>query len=166
LALTWGGSRADSACIWVQPIGDDHFAVDAAIFSGEDGPFLVNEQILKLAEHYQLREVVYDPWRAQVLVRGLEQRGITCTVFPQSDSRMIPSSAALHQAIKEGRIHHPNHEKLNEHVAGAVARHGRRGWRIDQAERGTNIDGLVALVMAYEAATAPEEPPTTVLGWL
>jgi hypothetical protein len=47
-----------------------------------------------------------------------------------------------------------------------VAKHGRRGWRIDQAERGANIDGLTALTMAYEAATAPEPPATQVLGWL
>jgi hypothetical protein len=55
---------------------------------------------------------------------------------------------------------------LNAHVAAAVAKHGRRGWRIDQAERGANIDGLVALVMAHEARTAPEPEPTRVLGWL
>jgi phage terminase large subunit-like protein len=79
---------------------------------------------------------------------------------------MIPASAALHQAVVEGKIHHPDDPKLNEHVAAAVAKHGRRGWRIDQAERGANIDGLTALTMAYEAATAPEPPATQVLGWL
>ena len=34
---------------------------------------------------------------------------------------MIPASAALHQAIVEGRIHHPDDAKLNAHVAAAVA---------------------------------------------
>jgi phage terminase large subunit-like protein len=79
---------------------------------------------------------------------------------------MIPASAALHEAVVKGRIHHPNDARLNEHVAAAVAKHGRRGWRIDQAERGGNIDGLVALVMAHEARTAPAPPETKVLGWL
>jgi phage terminase large subunit-like protein len=161
-----GGARADSAAVWVSRLGDDHFAVDAAIFSGEDGVVGVNETLLKLAERHELREVVYDPWRAQVLVRGLEQRGIRCTAFAQSDSRMLPASAALHRAVVEGRIHHPNDPKLNEHVAAAVAKHGRRGWRIDQAERGTPVDGVIALCMALEAATAPEESPTQFLGWL
>jgi hypothetical protein len=49
---------------------------------------------------------------------------------------MIPASASLHQAIVEGKIRHPDDAKLNEHIAAAVARHGRRGWRIDQAEGG------------------------------
>jgi phage terminase large subunit-like protein len=79
---------------------------------------------------------------------------------------MMPASAALHRAIVEGKIRHPDDPKLNEHIAAAVARHGRRGWRIDQAERGTPVDGAIALVMAHEAATAPPPPPTKVLGWL
>jgi phage terminase large subunit-like protein len=166
IGVDLGGSRADSACVWVSRLEDDHFAIDAAIFSGEDGVVGVNETILRLAERFQIREVVFDPWRAQVLVRGLEQRGIRCTAFAQSDSRMLPASAALHQAVVEGKIHHRDDPKLNEHVAAAVAKHGRRGWRIDQAERGTPVDGVVALCMALEAASAPEPPPTRVLGWL
>jgi phage terminase large subunit-like protein len=166
IGVDLGGARADSACVWVSRLGDDHYAVDCSIHSGEDGMYAVQETILRLAERFQIREVVFDPWRAAMLVRGLEQRGIRCTVFAQSDSRMIPASAALHTAIVEGRIHHPDDEQLNAHVSAAVARHGRRGWRIDQAERGANIDGLVALAMAYESATQPEEPGTQILGYL
>lgn len=159
-----GGARADSAAVWISRLADDHFAIDAAIFSGEDGVVGVHETLLRLAERFEIREVVFDPWRAQVLVRGLEQHGIRTTAFAQSDNRMIPASASLHQAIVEGRLHHPDDPKLNEHVAAAIARHGRRGWRVDQGERSANIDGLVALIMAHEAATAPE--PAKVLGWL
>ena len=95
-----------------------------------------------------------------MLTRAWEERGIKCTVFQQSDSRMIPASAALHQAIVERKITHPDDERLNAHIAAAVARSGRRGWRIDQAERGTPVDGAIALVMAYESASAPEPPPS------
>jgi phage terminase large subunit-like protein len=119
-----------------------------------------------LAQRYRIQEVAFDPWRAQMLANIAEQHGIKVTAFPQSDARMIPASAALHQAIVEGRIHHPDDAKLNEHVAAAVARHGRRGWRIDQAERGANVDGVIALCMAHEARTAPPPEPTRILGWL
>jgi phage terminase large subunit-like protein len=135
IGVDLGGARADSAIVWMSKLGDDQYAVDAAIFSGENGPFEANMQILKLAERFRIREIVYDNWRASMIVRGLEQRGLNCTVFGQSDTRMIPASAALYQAIVEKRIHHPNNAKLNEHVAAAVARHGRRGWRVAQAER-------------------------------
>jgi phage terminase large subunit-like protein len=159
-----GGARADSAVVWMSKLGDDHFAVDAAIFSGEDGPFEANQEILRLAERFRIREIVYDNWRASMIVRGLEERGLKCTVFGQSDTRMMPASAALYQAIVEKRIHHPNHERLNEHVAAAVARQSRRSWRVDQAERGTPVDGVIALCMAHEAVTAPEPAPARVLG--
>ncbi len=79
---------------------------------------------------------------------------------------MIPASAALPQAVVQGRVHHPDDERLNAHIAAAVARQGRRGWRVDQAERGTPVDGVIALVMAHESATAPPREKTEVLGWL
>lgn len=157
-----GGARADTAIVWL----DEPFRVGCRIWSGDDAIMDATAFLPALAERYRIAEVSYDPWRAQVLAKTAEQHGIKVTAFPQSDNRMIPASAALHQAIVEGKLHHPDDEKLNEHVAAAVAKHGRRGWRIDQAERGGNIDALIALVMAYEARTAPEPAPTQVLGWM
>jgi phage terminase large subunit-like protein len=162
VGLDVGGARADTAIVWIDRQG----AIDCRIWSGDDAIMDATAFLPPLAQKFRIRELVYDPWRAQLVAKIAEQHGIKCTAFPQSDARMIPASAALHEAIKEGKIHHPNDPKLNEHVAAAVARHGRRGWRIDQADRGSNIDGLVALVMAYEAMTAPPEPATRVLGWL
>ena len=46
-----------------------------------------------------------------------------------------------------------------------VARHSRRGWRLDKAGRTDNIDAVVALAMAVERA---EHKPERVelVGWL
>ena len=120
----------------------------------------------ELAQRYRIVELVYDPWRAQHLAETAAQHRIRTVAFPQSDSRMVPASASLHRAVVEQHLRHPDDEKLNEHVAAAIARSGRRGWRIDMAERGTPVDGLVALCMAHESRTAPTPPPTEVLGWL
>lgn len=157
-----GGARADTAVLWI----DEGFHIDCRIWSGDDAIMDATAFLPALAQRYRIVEISFDPWRAAMLAKIAEQHGIKTTAFPQSDARMIPASAALHQAIVEGKIKHPDDPKLNEHVAAAVARHGRRGWRIDQAERGANIDGLIALVMAHEARTAPAEPPTRVLGWI
>jgi phage terminase large subunit-like protein len=162
VGIDLGGSRADTAIVWL----DQELRLGVEIWSGDDALMEATAFLPELARRYRIREVVYDPWRAQTLAKIAEQHGIRCTAFPQSDARMIPASAALHQAVVEGRIHHPNDERLNEHVAAAVARHGRRGWRIDQGERSGNIDGLIALAMAFEAATSPPPPTTEVLGWL
>jgi hypothetical protein len=49
--------------------------------------------------------------------------------------------------------------------AQAIAKHSRRGWRIDKANRSANIDAIIALAMAVDRA---EHKPAQVelLGWL
>lgn len=85
--------------------------------------------------------------------------------FPQHDSRMIPASQRLHAAIVEGRIILPDHPELARHAADAIARHSRRGWRLDKATRSDNIDAIIALCMAVERAEFKPEP-VELLGWL
>jgi phage terminase large subunit-like protein len=134
-----GGARADTAIVWI----DENFNVGCRIWSRDDALMDATAFLPELARVYRVVEIAFDPWRAQMLAKIAEQHRIRVTAFPQSDARMIPDSAALHQAIVDRRIHHPDDPTLNEHVAQAVARHGRRGWRVDQAERGANIDGVV-----------------------
>ncbi len=85
--------------------------------------------------------------------------------FPQHDARMIPASARLHAAIVERRITLPDSPELARHAANAIARHSRRGWRIDKPTPRTNIDAIVALCMAVERAEHKPEP-VELLGWL
>ena len=51
------------------------------------------------------------------------------------------------------------------HVAAAMARHGRRGWRIDKAGRADKIDAVVALAMALDRVEN-RPAPTRLVGWL
>jgi phage terminase large subunit-like protein len=90
-----------------------------------------------------------------------------CVAFPQSDARMIPASQRLHRAVVEQRLCVPDDPVLARHAANAVARQSRRGWRLDRPSRqaGVNIDALVALAMAVDAAEC-QQPATELLGWL
>jgi phage terminase large subunit-like protein len=156
-----GGSRADSAVVWVNA----ELQVGCEVFSGEDAVVDVADFVPELAERYTIAEAVFDPWRAAQMAREWEQRGVPAIAFPQSDQRMIPASQALYDAVVERRLTHPNDPRLNAHVAAAVARHTRRGWRIDKAERAENIDGVIALCMAVERAAARPEP-VRLIGWV
>jgi hypothetical protein len=54
-----------------------------------------------------------------------EQRGIPAVAFPQSHSRMIPSSERLYDAVVHKRLVLPDDDELNAHVHAAVAKHSR-----------------------------------------
>jgi hypothetical protein len=47
----------------------------------------------------------------------------------------------------------------------AIARHSRRGWRIDKPNLRANIDAMIALAMAVERAEQVPEP-VELVGWL
>ena len=85
--------------------------------------------------------------------------------FPQHDARMIPASARLHAAIVERRLTPPKDAELARHASDAIARHSRRGWRIDKPNPRANIDAMIALAMAVERAEQVPEP-VELVGWL
>jgi hypothetical protein len=58
----------------------------------------------------------------------------------------------LYRAIVEQRLTLPDNAELRAHAHAAIARHSRRGWRIDKAQRSDNIDAVIAMCMALDAA--------------
>lgn len=48
---------------------------------------------------------------------------------------MIPASERLYDAIVQKRLVHPDDPRLDAHVHVAVAKHSRRGWRLDKVPR-------------------------------
>ena len=69
------------------------------------------------------------------------------------------------RAVVEHRLTLPDHDELRAHAAAAIAKHSRRGWRIDKANRSDQVDAVVALAMALDAKErAPE--PVRLLGFI
>jgi phage terminase large subunit-like protein len=156
-----GGERADSAVVWI----NERLHIGAEILSGDRAVLEIADVVRELAARYAIVECAFDPWRAAQIGQELEQRGITVSAFPQHDARIIPASQRLYDAIVEGRLVHPDDERLNAHVAATIARHGRRGWRVDKANRSDKIDAVVALAMALDRLENRPEP-TRLIGWL
>jgi phage terminase large subunit-like protein len=156
-----GGERSASAVVWVNA----NLHVGVAIYHGDAGVLDCVDKVRELAGEFNVREVVFDPWRFGQGAQELEAEGIMVNAFPQSDTRMVPASLRLYSAIVEQRLILPDNAELRQHAAAAIAKHGRRGWRLDKPERAANIDAIVALAMAVEAA---EQKPAEVelIGWL
>lgn len=154
-----GGERSSSAVVWI----NEALNVGVEVFHGEGGVLECVDLIRELGETYTIVEVAFDPWRFGQAAQELEHDGVRVVAFPQSDSRMIPASQWLHAAITEQRITVPDHPELAKHAADTVARHSRRGWRVDKPTKETNIDAIVALCMALERLE-DQPPPVRVLG--
>jgi phage terminase large subunit-like protein len=140
-----------------------HVGVD--IFHGDHGVIDCAERIRALAKQYTIRECVFDPWRAGMIAVELEEHGIATTAFPQSDARMMPSSQRLYSAIVEQRLVLPDHEEMRQHAHAAIARHTRRGWRVDKTSKSDQIDAVIALCMALDAVET-QPAPAELLCWL
>jgi len=156
-----GGERSASAVVWVNA----GLHVGCAIYHGDAGVLECVQQVRELAGQYNVREVVFDPWRFGQAAQELERERITVLQFPQSDVRMIPASQRLHAAIVQQRLTLPNDPEFARHASDAIAKHSRRGWRIDKPNSRSNNDAVVALAMALERAEYQPEP-VELLGWL
>jgi phage terminase large subunit-like protein len=78
---------------------------------------------------------------------------------------MIAASERLYDVIVQRRLVHPDDPELNAHVHAAVAKHTRRGWRLERPDRSSKIDAVVALAMAVDRhAYKPE--PVALVGWI
>ena len=157
-----GGDRSASAVVWVNAA----LHVGCAIYHGDGGVLECVEQVRDLARQYRLREVIFDPWRFAQAAQELARERVMCLEFPQTDVRMVPASVRLHAAIVEGRLTLPDDPELASHAANTIARHSRRGWRIDKASPRDHMDAIVALAMALERAEQPAAAPTRLVGWL
>jgi phage terminase large subunit-like protein len=156
-----GGERSKSAVVWVTA----DLRVGCQVYEGDEGVLRCAERVRDLARELAVMEIAFDPWRFTQAALEFEREGLPAVAFPQTDARMIPASQRLYDAVLEGRLTHPDDAELNQHAACAVARHSRRGWRLDKTERSDAIDALVALCMAVERAEQRPEPARLV-GWL
>ena len=156
-----GGERSASAVVWV----NQGLHVGCGIYTGESGVLECVDHVRALAEQFDVRELAFDPWRFGQAAQELEREGLLCVQFQQTDQRMIPASSTLHAAVVERRFTLPDDPVLARHAADAIARHSRRGWRLDKPRKEIHVDAIIALCMAVDRAENQPEP-VRLLGWL
>jgi phage terminase large subunit-like protein len=155
VAVDMGGEISTTAVVWI----NESLQVQCEIAHGDHGILDAAEIVRELAERYRIVELTFDPMRAVQLAQELGERGLRVSDFPQSDARMIPASKRLYDAIVQKRLTLPDNDELRQHSANTIARHSRRGWRVDKPNLRTPNDGVVALAMALDRLENRPPPP-------
>jgi phage terminase large subunit-like protein len=118
----------------------------------------VKDDLLALKSVVQVKEVIYDAWRATQLAHQLTASGATCVEFPQGAQNMAAGFDELNAALAAGRFHHDGNPVLAWMAANTIAKSIIKGLTVPSKDKPANkIDGIVAVCMGLSRAIAGAE---------
>lgn len=111
---------------------------------------LVLADFYKLAsETYEVAEVLYDPWAAEMFVQDLEDEGFTCREFRQGYRTMSPAMRYVEADIYEKKIRHDGNPLLRWAIANLkVDQDPAGGMKPNKPKSTAKIDPAVSMIMA------------------
>jgi phage terminase large subunit-like protein len=118
----------------------------------------VEDAIRAAARRWQVREVVFDPFRWQRSMQVLADEGLPVSEFPQTPARMSPATQGFRDAVVNRQLTHSGDSRLARHVANCVVREDARGTRVAKQHKDSRrkIDAAVTAIMALAAAATLE----------
>lgn len=124
------------------------FEVDEAVGYLDYG--IVEDHIRELAASYDVRRVAFDPFQFVRSAQILDSEGLPVETFPQNDTRMVPASQLLYDAIMHGQLVHDGDPRVTDQVMAAGVYETARGWRLHKKKSGRSIDATVSLAIACQ----------------
>lgn len=122
----------------------------------------IEAYIGQLAAQYDIREIVYDPWRAPQLVDHLRQRGLALVEMPQTLTQFAGPTAEFERLVLKQLIRHDHNPVLRWNVDCTSVKTDPNGnirpVKPDERKSAKRIDGVIALIMALKRAMTKEEP--------
>ena len=113
----------------------------------------IGQEVLDLHAAGQVACVVYDPYQLHSVAIGWQRAGINCIELPQTAQR-VEADTHLSDAIISGGIRHFHHPDLDDAIRNAIVVETPRGIRLAKERASRKIDPLIALSMAFSAATS------------
>jgi phage terminase large subunit-like protein len=114
----------------------------------------VEDAIRAAARRWQVREVVFDPFRWARTMQVLADEGLPVSEFPQTPARMSPATQGFRDAVVNRQLSHCGDSRLARHVGNCMVREDSRGVRVAKQHKDSRrkIDVAVAAIMAVAAA--------------
>lgn len=121
---------------------------------------VIRDDILALRDRFNISELAFDPDNATMLVRDLQDEGISCIEVRPTLPNFSDPMKTLDGLIRSKRIAHNGDPVMTWAISNVVTRPDAGERVYPRKERPENkIDPVVALIMALARATMPEEKP-------
>jgi phage terminase large subunit-like protein len=116
---------------------------------------LVEAHIREQCRRFNVVGAAYDPQYMERSAQALEDEGIAMIRWQQDNSRMVPATRSLYEALVHGRLRHGGDQMARSHALAAGVVETERGLRLKKTEvtRGKYMDAVVALAMAVDWAS-------------
>lgn len=122
----------------------------------------VTQSVIDDAPLFQIAEVAFDPYFADMLGQDLQEAGLAVTEIQQQVSNLSPAMRMIEAAVYSGRFHHDGNPLLRYCMANVVARVDNNDRIFPQRDNTGSrrpIDGASALFNAAARAMAiPDDP--------
>lgn len=118
----------------------------------------IEAEIQADCERYAPKAVAYDRWNALSSATRLQAAGVPVIEFAQVPSRYSPAIRAFERAYTSGNFSHGDNPVLTWMAANLICRRDVNGNRAPDRKRvAEKIDGMVALLMCFGVADAPDD---------
>lgn len=118
----------------------------------------IEEELRKLRESFNIKEVAYDRWGAAKLVQDLTEDGFTVVPFGQGFASMSAPTKELMTLVLQKKISHGDHPVLRWNADNMVVGQDAAGnLKPDKAKATQKIDGMVATIMGLDRASRHTE---------
>lgn len=126
---------------------------------------VIKEEVLEYRGKFQVKELLYDPWRATQLAHQLQKSGATIIEMRQTVQNLSAPMKEVLAAVKSGRLHHDGNPVTTWMVANVTAKVDAKDNIYPRKEKPQmKIDGAVALIMGMARGMVVEQPG--IGGWL
>jgi phage terminase large subunit-like protein len=162
-----GSYSRDCTAVVAATVGEPRHIELVALWEAPEGsrdwrvPIIeVEDAIRAAARRWQVREVVFDPFRWQRSMQVLADE-LPVSEFPQTPARMSPATQGFRDAVVNRQLTHSGDSRLARHVGNCVVREDSRGTRVSKHAKDSRrkIDAAVAAIMAVAAATTLQPAP-------
>lgn len=118
----------------------------------------IKQHIIETSKIYNIRDIAYDRWGAQMLVQALTDEKITVVPMGMGFVSLAGPTKEFETFLRRGQLHHGNNPVLNWMIANTTVQQDAAGNIKPSKEKSKKkIDGIMAGVMATDRVSRNPE---------